>query len=57
MDVWLEGSDLGFFWGILSEFIGNSLGLCGWGILNVWVLILEDKEVRFDLMTGYKNDH
>jgi hypothetical protein len=38
--------------GILSEFFGNSLGMCGWGVLNVWVLILGDKEVRFDLMTG-----
>ena len=33
---------------ILSEFFGDV-----WlGVLNVWVLILGDKEVRFDLMTG-----
>ena len=38
--------------GILWKFYRNSLGMCGLGVLNVWVLILGDKEVRFDLMTG-----
>ena len=62
------GNSLGFFGnslGILWEFSGNSLeilwefyrnvlGMCGWVVLNVWVLILGDKEVRFDLMTDNK---
>jgi hypothetical protein len=57
---------LDFFWNsleILREFYQNSSGISMeilseffgdvWlGVLNVWVLILGDKEVRFDLMTG-----
>ena len=26
--------------------------MCGWGVLNGLLLILGDKEVRFDLMAG-----
>ena len=37
--------------GILWKFYRNSLGMCGLGVLNVCVLIMGDKEVRFDLMT------
>ena len=55
------GDSLGIIWEffrILWEFYRNSLGMCGWRVLNVWVLILGDKEVRFDLMVdNYKNDH
>ena len=59
------GNSLGFFWDffeilwefyqnsleILWKFYRNFLGMCGLGVLNVWVLISGDKEVRFDLMT------
>ena len=44
---------------ILCEFYRNSLGMCDWGVLNVWVLILDDKEVRFDfkMVDKYKDNH
>ena len=59
------GNSLGILWdslGILKELFENSLGIISeffgdvWlGVLNVWVLILGDKEVRFDLMVdNYK---
>ena len=47
---------LGNSYGILREFLGNSLGILwgsfwmyGWGVLNVWVLILGNLTSSEDL--------